>query len=99
MVAFYNPASRQRQLLLPAMLAILQKSRPRDTPLAFGANLTRTGENWRVTTLAEFDPTGVDMNTIIMIGNRQSRQITIGGQNRFYTPRGYEKKPKQNHEA
>jgi cobalt-precorrin 5A hydrolase/precorrin-3B C17-methyltransferase len=43
-----------------------------------------------VTTLAAFDPTSVDMLTIVLIGSSTSRAFTRGdGRTMAYTPRGY----------
>ena len=47
-------------------------------------------EQVTVTTLAAFDPTSVDMLTIVLIGSSTSRAFTRGdGRTMAYTPRGY----------
>ena len=84
-VALYNPASRQRRHLLNRALEILSSDRKPDTPVVIGRQVGRAGETITMTTLAEIDPDVVDMLSIVIVGNAQSRRIG----KRMYTPRGY----------
>ena len=53
-------------------------------------NLGRNGERVVVAPLADFDPDGVDMLTIVIVGSGQSRICHRGdGRPIAYTPRGY----------
>ncbi len=88
-VALYNPQSRTRRELLPRAMEILAAARPPETPVITARNLGRSGETVTHSTLAEFDPEPVDMLTLVIIGNSQTR-VTKSG--RVYTPRGYERK-------
>jgi cobalt-precorrin 5A hydrolase/precorrin-3B C17-methyltransferase len=88
-VALYNPQSKTRRELLPLAKQILATARPPETPVILARNLARADETVIITTLAEFDTESVDMLTLVMIGNSQTR-VTKSG--RAYTPRGYEKK-------
>ncbi len=45
-----------------------------------------------VTTLADFDPETVDMLTLVLVGNSQSRAFARAGRTHLFTPRGYAKK-------
>jgi cobalt-precorrin 5A hydrolase/precorrin-3B C17-methyltransferase len=88
-VALYNPQSKTRRELLPLAKEILTTARPPETPVILARNLGRADETVTVTTLAEFDTESVDMLTLVMIGNSQSRTTSA---NRAYTPRGYSDK-------
>jgi cobalt-precorrin 5A hydrolase/precorrin-3B C17-methyltransferase len=88
-VALYNPQSRTRRVLLPRAKDIFAAARPPGTPVILARNLGRVDESVTITTLADFDTESVDMLTLVMIGNSQTRLTT---NNRAYTPRGYEGK-------
>jgi cobalt-precorrin 5A hydrolase/precorrin-3B C17-methyltransferase len=91
--AFYNPRSLRRTVLLEEAHAIFAAHRPPDTPVIVAAELGRPAERITVTTLAEFDPTTVDMLTIVLFGASTSRTLRRGdGRTLAFTPRGYERK-------
>ena len=87
-VAFYNPVSRKRTKQLPAAQEILLKYRPEETPVILGRQITREEESITITTLGKLDPKDVDMFTLVLVGNSESRRIG----DYVYTPRGYAKK-------
>jgi cobalt-precorrin 5A hydrolase/precorrin-3B C17-methyltransferase len=93
-VALYNPVSQRRQSQLVRARDILIGHRPATTPVVLARNLGRPGETIRVITLADLDPAAVDMLTLVLVGNRQSRAISHGGATKVYTPRGYAGKPR-----
>lgn len=84
-IAFYNPASMRRRTQLVRALKILGDHRPSDTPVILGKSLGRPEEDVSVTPLRDFDPNSVDMLSLVMVGNSQTR---CSGE-RVYTPRGY----------
>lgn len=84
-VSFYNPRSQKRDWQLGKALGILAAHRPASTPVGWVRNVSRGDESRGVTTLGEFDPSVVDMYTVVTVGCSQSR--IVGG--RFVTPRGY----------
>ena len=84
-VLFYNPRSRARDWQLGTALAILAEHRPPDTPVGVVRNASRPDESAVLTTLATADPGDVDMYSLVVVGNSQSR--TVAG--RMVTPRGY----------
>jgi cobalt-precorrin 5A hydrolase / precorrin-3B C17-methyltransferase len=84
-VTFYNPRSRGRDWQLPEALSMLAKQRPPTTPVGIVWNASRTDERTELTTLAEFDPTIVDMYSVVIVGS--SNTVTRAG--RMITPRGY----------
>lgn len=93
-VTFYNPRSRNRDWQLPRALEILAGHREPATPVGVVRNASRPDESSLLTTLAELDPTTVDMMTVVTVGNTATR--TIAG--RMVTPRGYRwQKPREEH--
>lgn len=90
-VALYNPRSARRATQLAAARRILLAHRPAATPVAVARNLGRESESLVLTTLAEFDPDIVDMLTLVIVGNSETRLIP-GRTPCIYTPRGYDGK-------
>lgn len=88
-VALYNPVSKQRRHQLAAASDILLAHRPADTPVIIARNLARDGESVQVLPLAELTADGVDMLSLVVVGNSTSRAVRRGGGNWVYTPRGY----------
>lgn len=89
-VALYNPRSRTRVHHLPDALAILAEYRPADTPVALVAHASRKQQEVRTSTLAEFKPEWVDMNTIVIVGSSTTKFVTSGeGRQLITTPRDY----------
>jgi len=86
-ISFYNPVSRKRRWQLEKAKQILLQYKPKNTPVIIGRNLTRDTENIQITTLAELDIEQVDMLTLVMVGNQETRIIKQG--KHIYTPRGY----------
>jgi precorrin-3B C17-methyltransferase len=86
-VAFYNPRSRRRDWQLERARDILLEQRPADTPVIIGRNLTRADEKVTTIRLADLHRDAVDMLSLVMVGNSESRQAGRW----IYTPRGYSK--------
>jgi len=94
--AFYNPRSLRRTDLIEKAQAIFLAHRPPETPVIIGSSLGRPEEKIRVVTLASFDPTEIDMLTIVLFGSSTSKAFTRGdGRTVAFTPRGYAKKAAQ----
>jgi cobalt-precorrin 5A hydrolase/precorrin-3B C17-methyltransferase len=86
----YNPASRRRRDGLLRALAILAAARPSDTPVVHARNLGRAAESVELCRLESFDPSMVDMLSLVIVGARQTRLVERPGRTPFvYTPRGY----------
>jgi cobalt-precorrin 5A hydrolase/precorrin-3B C17-methyltransferase len=86
----YNPASERRRQALERALEILRAGRPPATPVVHARNLGRAGETLAVAPLAEFDPSAVDMLSLLIIGSSRTRMFaTPAGRSFVYTPRGY----------
>ena len=72
-VALYNPRSARRRTLLAEAAAILSRHRSPQTPVLIARNLGRDGESWRIATLAALGDADIDMLTIVIVGNRETR--------------------------
>jgi cobalt-precorrin 5A hydrolase/precorrin-3B C17-methyltransferase len=87
--ALYNPSSKSRRDLLARARDILAANRPPSTPVVIARNLGRANESVTLATLATLDLDAVDMLTILIVGNRETRLVPGGEGARVYTPRGY----------
>ncbi len=89
-IAIYNPKSRNRRENFGKAIEIIRKFRNDETPVGIVKNATREGETVIATTLGrimEYNDV-IDMSTIVLIGNSESRLWD----NRIITPRGYQRK-------
>lgn len=84
-LALYNPRSNTRTHPLDLALDILLATRSAETLVGIVRDAGREGQTHRITTLGEFDPEVVDMFTIVIVGNTQTKMIA----GRMVTPRGY----------
>jgi precorrin-2 C(20)-methyltransferase len=84
-IALYNPVSKKRTWQLPKAREILLKHRGRETPVGFVDRAHRPGMTVRTTPLAGLVLDGIGMETVVLIGNSQTRLIN----GRLVTPRGY----------
>jgi len=91
-VSFYNPVSKKRDWQLNTARDILLQSRPENTPVMIGRQLTREDQHIRIIELKDLDAKDVDMFTMVSVGNSESRRIVNGEKEWVYTPRGYSKK-------
>lgn len=82
---FYNPRSRARDWQLGKALGILGAHRPPDTPVGVVRNASRPGEWVHLATVATLDPAVVDMYSVVVVGNSDTRLVA----GRMVTPRGY----------
>lgn len=91
-VALFNPVSARRRTQIVRAREILLAHRPAETPVAVARNVGRGGERVTFTTLGALAPRGIDMLTLVIVGNSMSRLITRGPRQWLYTPRGYAEK-------
>jgi precorrin-2 C20-methyltransferase / precorrin-3B C17-methyltransferase len=89
-LALYNPASRTRTWQVGAVRDLVLRHRPPATPVVVGRSVGRPGEQVTVTSLAELDPSGVDMNTLLIIGSSTTRVVERSGRAAVFTPRRYQ---------
>ncbi len=89
-IALYNPSSRARPHQFSEALALLREHRAAETPVILGQSIGRAAEQVILTTLAEVDPSQVDMRTVVIIGSSQTRCLEAVEDRRWvYTPRWY----------
>lgn len=89
-ITLYNPRSRSRVHQLPDALQIISEYRGPDTPVASVSQAERAKQHVHISTLAQFRPEWVDMNTIVIVGSDTTRFATSGdGRQVIVTPRDY----------
>jgi cobalt-precorrin 5A hydrolase/precorrin-3B C17-methyltransferase len=81
----YNPRSANRDWQLGRALELMAEHRPPTTPVGVVRNASRPDQSAILTTIADFDPTVVDMYSLVVIGASQTRIVS----GRMVTPRGY----------
>ena len=86
--AIYNPRSKGRPHHLEQALDIARRFRAPHCPVGLVRKAFRPGEEARVFRLDQFDATQVDMLSLLIIGNAESRALG----NFMLTPRGYARK-------
>jgi precorrin-3B C17-methyltransferase len=87
-IALYNPRSRRRADHLERALEIIGHHRAPQTPVGIVNRAYREGQRTTLAALDAVDPTSVDMQTVMVIGNSATR-VSAG---RLLTPRGYDGK-------
>ena len=101
--AIYNPRSNERYWQLSRLKEIfLKEGRSKETPVGYVRQAGREGQTVKVTTLGELNPEDIDMLTIVIIGNSQTKKAKspcislppggVGG-GLMITPRGYYTQP------
>ena len=71
-LAIYNPASRSRRDQIHRARDVLLEVRDRQTPVVVGRHVGRPDEEVSVTTLADLDPSTIDMGCLLIIGSSQT---------------------------
>jgi len=86
----YNPRSRTRLHHLPDAVAIFAEHRPATTPIAVVEEADRPDQRVTLSTIADFDPSVVNMNSLVVIGSSTTRYLPAGvGGTAMVTPRDY----------
>jgi len=84
-LVFYNPRSRKRSWQLGRVIEMVRRLRGDETPVGVVRNAMRDGQEVMVGSASRLDPGVVDMLSIVLVGNSQTR--LAGG--KMITPRGY----------
>ncbi|MDQ3965039.1 MAG: precorrin-3B C(17)-methyltransferase [Actinomycetota bacterium] len=84
-VSLYNPRSKGRDWQLGKAREILLEHRPPDTPVGIVKDAYRPTQEITLTDLFSLRPEDVDMLTVVVVGNSQTRLVA----GRMVTPRGY----------
>lgn len=87
-LALYNPRSKKRDWQLRRALDILLEHKSPATPVGIVRQAYREGQAVAVATLGSLEVAAVDMLSIVIVGNAQTR--CAGG--KMFTPRGYKDK-------
>ena len=87
-LCLYNPQGRNRTEPFQRACEALARHRAPSTPVGIVRSAYREGQAVTITTLAELPQAGVDMTTLVVVGN--SRTFVHNG--RMVTPRGYSDK-------
>jgi precorrin-2 C20-methyltransferase/precorrin-3B C17-methyltransferase len=82
-LAIYNPASRTRTGQVATAQEVLLEHRKPDTVVVVGRDVGRAEESLTVTTLAELDPSTIDMKCLLIVGAESTRVSPAG----VWTPR------------
>ncbi|MFE3443005.1 precorrin-3B C(17)-methyltransferase [Nocardia sp. NPDC059180] len=88
-IAIYNPASSQRTWQVAAMRELLLEHRTPLTPVVIGRDVGGPTESVRVVSLADLDPSEVDMRTLLIIGASTTAVVEAEDGPRVYTSRRY----------
>jgi cobalt-precorrin 5A hydrolase/precorrin-3B C17-methyltransferase len=84
-IALYNPQSQKRRALFQQACEIFLRHRRATTPVAVVRAASREGQAIHLTDLAQLQNAPVDMESLILIGNSQTRRFA----DRLVTARGY----------
>jgi precorrin-3B C17-methyltransferase len=87
-IVLYNPRSKKRNWQLGEIRKSVLRHRAPETPVGVVRNAMREGQEAGVTTLGDLDESRIDMFTILIIGNSQTRFLG----EKMVTPRGYKEK-------
>lgn len=84
-ICLYNPRSKGRKDHLKNAMEIIGRIQGLDVPVGLVKDAGRVGETVNYTTVGTLDENLVDMTTVVVIGNSQTRMIA----GKMITPRGY----------
>lgn len=84
-LVIYNPKSKKRNWQLEEVRELIRKYRGDHMPVGIVRNAMRQGQSVEITTLSHLDVKGVDMLSILVVGNSRTRLI----EGKMVTSRGY----------
>jgi len=87
-IVIYNPRSHGRQKHLDEAREIMLQYKSPETPVGLVRNAKRGEEEVVITTLGNLPNEEVDMLTVVLVGNSETREQN----GKMITPRGYHKK-------
>jgi len=86
--AIYNPGSRKRRTLIKECVDVFMDEYGSDSLVGIVKNAGRSEEEMRICSLNDFPFDYIDMNTIVVVGNKH----TVFRNEKLYTLRGYGEK-------
>lgn len=87
--AVYNPASSKRTEQIVAFAELLRELVPGDRVLIQGRDVGGDGEKLQLLTVDQFDPSTVDMRTLLIVGSSKTTITRRPAGDLAYTPRHY----------
>ncbi|MFZ2512524.1 MAG: precorrin-2 C(20)-methyltransferase [Gordonia sp. (in: high G+C Gram-positive bacteria)] len=87
--AIYNPASSKRTEQIVRFQELLTELLPAERVLIQGRDVGGSGQQLQLLTREEFDPSSVDMRTLLIVGSSQTRILRRPAGDLAYTPRRY----------
>lgn len=90
-IAIYNPGSGSRTWQVSALKDILAQHLPGDRPIIMGRDVGGSEHQITVTTVAELDPTAVDMRTLLIIGSSTTTVADRPAGRTVFTSRRYQR--------
>lgn len=87
--AVYNPASKTRRAQVAELRDLVAEVRDPQTPVIVARAVGSAEEQVTVTTLADFDPSVVDMRTLLIFGASTTRTYDTAFGPRVFTSRSY----------
>ncbi|MGW0038550.1 precorrin-3B C(17)-methyltransferase [Gordonia sp. NPDC003376] len=88
-IAIYNPGSASRAWQVPALKDILTETVDADRVMVLGRDVGGPTQSLTVTTVGEFDPSVVDMRTLVIIGSSATRVAHRAAGDLVFTPRSH----------
>ena len=88
-VAIYNPASSKRTEQILRLKELLTELVPADRVIIQGRDVGGPGERITVTTAKDFDPSTVDMRTLLIVGSSRTVHTRRAAGDLVVTPRHY----------
>ncbi|QKT07360.1 precorrin-2 C(20)-methyltransferase [Gordonia sp. X0973] len=88
-IAIYNPGSISRNHQVADLKALLLERVPGERVLLLGRDVGGPGEALTATTVADFDPSVVDMRTLVIVGSSTTTVAERPGGRLVFTPRHY----------
>ena len=88
-ISLYNPAGKNRRKPLEKALKIIENYRDTSCPVVVGRCVGRENEKMELCNLGSLNLNDIDMFTVIIIGNSETRLQNSSGRSFVYTPRGY----------
>lgn len=86
-IAVYNPGSQSRTWQVPRLHDLLRELVPSDRVMIVGRDVGGPEESMTVTTVGGFDPSVVDMRTMLIIGSSTTTVAERAGGRLVFTPR------------
>ena len=86
-IAVYNPGSQSRTWQVPRLHEMLSEMVPSDRVMIIGRDVGGPEESVSVTTVGAFDPTVVDMRTMLIIGSSTTTVAERAAGRLVFTPR------------